>query len=365
MKQGMTLQALATEVERINETKRDLVVDTRHLVMTSSQPVYAAAGAIVHEPFAHSTLTVDGLDGGFEVLDYAHGQIAEYAKVPLPFYRRLRSSYPDALDYTVNRILHAEPARRMVRTIDGKARALLSDRYRRFDNYDLLGAVVPTLHEVLDGAPLGGTVESCDLTETRLYLTVVFPMWETEIRVGDPVRLGVRISNSEVGAGACKVETILFRLVCRNGMTTQHTLRRNHVGKRSEETEDYSVYSDATLALDDAAFYAKVSDSVRACASELRFQQIVSEMKELAETKIDADPIGAVEILANRASLTDDERKGVLSSLIDGGDRTSWGYLNAITTMAQTVDSYDRSMALEALAGRLAGEDLPKMLASA
>ena len=38
----------------------------------------------------------------------------------------------------------------MVRTLDGNARAFLSDRYRRLDNYDLLAHVLPMLRELPD-----------------------------------------------------------------------------------------------------------------------------------------------------------------------------------------------------------------------
>ena len=38
-----------------------------------------------------------------------------------------------------------EGERQLLRTLDGKVRAVLSERYRRLDNYDLLEHVLPTL----------------------------------------------------------------------------------------------------------------------------------------------------------------------------------------------------------------------------
>lgn len=365
MKQGKTLDELVAEVGRIEASKRDLVVDSRHLMMTSTETATPFEGP--PRPVARrdktSVLTIVGVDDEFAVNEYAHGQIAEFAKVPLPFYRRLRASYPDVLDTTVNRILHQEPKRRMIRTIDGTTRAFLSDRYRRRDNYDLLAHIVPTLRETLGGGDtLRTALASCELTETKLYLTVVFPFFQDEIRVGDPVKIGVRISNSEVGAGRTSVATILWRLICKNGMTTGHELAANHVGRRVAADEDFSVYSDETLELDDKAFFAKVGDSVRAATTEARFRSIVSEMRELAETKVDADPIEAVELLGNKVGLTEDETKSVLGHLIDGGDRTAWGYVNAVTRMAQDVPSYDRSMEIERIGGRLASGGIRELV---
>ena len=36
----------------------------------------------------------------------------------------------------------------MVRTLDGQVRAVLSDRYRRLDNYDLAENVLPILQQL-------------------------------------------------------------------------------------------------------------------------------------------------------------------------------------------------------------------------
>lgn len=346
MKEGMTIEALATEVARISDTKRDLVVDTRHLHLNSGSD--GASTLYVGEEVAQAQ--------AFDVNDYAHGQIAGHLKIPKVYYDRLRGSHPDLLDANVTSLLHREPSRQMLRTIDGRARAFLSDRYRRLDNYDLFCAVVPTLTEILGGAP-DAHVESVGLTDTKLWLTVVLPFWTEEIKVGDPVRLGLRISNSEVGAGKASVETILYRLICKNGMVTGHSLKRAHIGRRVDAVEeDYSIYTDETLALDDAAFFAKVSDSVRACASEARFQQIVAEMREVAEMQVEEEPPAAVEVLSNKAGLTEGEKGAVLRHLIEGGDLSAWGYVNAVTRAAQDVDDYDRSMGLEKIGGQVAAE---------
>jgi hypothetical protein len=344
MKAGLSIEALATEVARIDDTKRDLVVDTRNLTLSSSP---GSSSLYVGEDIA----TADE----FDVNDYAHGQIASHLKIPKVYYDRLRSKHPGILDANVNGLLRAEPSRQMIRTVDGKARAFLSDRYRRLDNYDLLTHVVPTLTEILGGAP-GAHVASAGLTDTKLWLTVILPMEARPVRVGQTVKLGVRISNSEVGAGACAVETIIYTLECLNGMVVGKALRRNHVGRRADAEEDYSIYRDETLALDDAAFFAKVSDSVRACADEARFEQIVHDLRATAETLVEEEPIKAIEELSNKADLTDGEKDAVLRHLIEGGDLSAWGYVSALTRAAQDVDDYDRSMQLEKVGGTIAAE---------
>jgi hypothetical protein len=109
--------------------------------------------------------------------------------------------------------LHHEPELRMVRTLDGQARAFLSDRYRRLDNYDLREHVLPMLQRLPDAR-----FESTELTPTRLYLKVVTPRVQIEIQPGDIVQAGVVISNSEVGQGTLSVQPLVYRLICRNGL---------------------------------------------------------------------------------------------------------------------------------------------------
>ena len=70
---------------------------------------------------------------------------------------------------------------------------MLSDRYRRLDNYELAENVLPILQR-LEGARF----ESVELTETKMYLKVVTPRVEYEIAPGDVVQAGIVITNSEV-----------------------------------------------------------------------------------------------------------------------------------------------------------------------
>jgi hypothetical protein len=88
-------------------------------------------------------------------------------------------------------------------------RAVLSDRYRRLDNFDLAENVLPILQR-LEGA----SFESVELTETKMYLKVVTPRVAFEIAPGDVVQAGIVITNSEVGCGTLSVQPLIYRLVC-------------------------------------------------------------------------------------------------------------------------------------------------------
>lgn len=71
---------------------------------------------------------------------------------------------------------------------------MLSDRYRRLDNFDLAESVLPILQQLPEVR-----FESVELTETRMYLKCITSRLTYEMAPGDVVQAGVVISNLEVG----------------------------------------------------------------------------------------------------------------------------------------------------------------------
>lgn len=339
MKQGRTLTGLAEELERQLSTKVDMIVPTplmHHVTDTS--------GA--------TALLIEAPDGSkrFTATESCRRQLADRLKIPFAYFERMRTDQPELLDRNVNTWLHKEPEQRLIRTLDGRARAFLSDRYRRLDNYDLLEHVLPILRELP-----GARFESMELTETRMYVKVVTPRIEFEIQPGDVVQAGVVISNSEIGHGSLSVQPLVYRLVCRNGLIApDRAMRKAHVGRLQEaSTEEITVFRDDTLAAEDKAFYLKVRDVVQAAVSQASFEQTAVKMRATLGIKLTGDPVRAVEVLATRYLLNEQERSGVLRSLIAESDLSGYGLVNAVTGYAQEVDNYDRATELEQLGGRL------------
>ncbi|MEP6774470.1 MAG: DUF932 domain-containing protein [Chloroflexota bacterium] len=341
MKQGKSLMELATEIERQAQHKQDYVVKSQVLRMHSWSE-------------GSSRLTLgDEAHGEYTVNDLAHKQIGQHLGIPATYYSKLRGEFPGLLDENVNTLLGASPdgERRMVRTIDGAARAFLSDRYRRLDNFDLLEAVLPTLMETP-----GLEIASCDVTEQKIYLKVTTSRIQAEVKPGDVVQAGLLISNSEVGLGAVSIQPYSVRLVCLNGAVHNDLgTRRNHVGRLVTDTgEDaYKLFAEETLIADDKAFYLKVRDVVRGALRETVFRRIVSQMREAAGARPDADPVKAVEVLSKKHALNGDEQKGILRHLIEGADLSLWGMANAFTPHSLDVESYDRATELEAIGGNI------------
>lgn len=336
MKNGRSLLDLAQEITRQQETKRDFVADTRQLMLTDT-----------------GRLAVNAED--FDVTGLAHRQIADRLKIPFAYYDRMAKDAPAILATNVNHWFQAKPEPRMIRTLDGKARAFMSNRYARIDNAEILESVLPVL---LDQPEMN--VVSCEVTETRMYLKALFPRVEAELKRGDVVQAGLVISNSEVGSGAVNVSPLIYRLVCTNGMISEDSrLRKYHIGRaNAADGEARELYADDTLAADDKALMLKVRDTVRAVTDGVLFNGIVDRFRASMGDAITGNPVKAVEVLSNKVGLNDGEKDSVLRHLILGGDLSRFGMVNAVTRSAQDVESYDRATELETLGGRIL--DLPR-----
>lgn len=193
--------------------------------------------------------------------------------------------------------------------------------------------------------------ESCQITESRMYIKAVNPRLQAEVSPGDIVQAGVIISNSEVGLGSVNIQPLIYRLVCSNGMVVNEAAaRRNHVGRVTDSEENFSVYSQATLDAEDKAFVMKIQDTVRAAVEEARFSQVVSKMQEAKTAQTNTHDIPAVVKLASKEfHITDNESTGVLQRLIESNDLTLYGLSNAVTRHSQDVESYDRASELESI----------------
>lgn len=350
------IHSLAAELQRQLATKRDLIADTRRVSFAEYDAGWARGEGPAEPVRSGLSLQVDLPDRvkAYTVTDHAHDQIGGHLGIHAKLYDRLLGNHPDLLANLANGLFSREPTEQMIRTMDGKARAFLSNKYRPRDNWDLLDkAILPAL----EAHP--GLVEfkRCDLTDTKLYVKIVLPEFERPItpNVGDVIRGGLIVQNSEVGAGALVIAPYTDELACRNGMVhTRLGQRRIHVGKRIDASEEaFEFYSDETVRLDDEAFFAKCRDTVRAVLNETVFDAIVSKIHELREIVVADAPPKAVEVLAGRHDFNEAETGSILRALTEGGDLSALGYVRAITTTARDLADPDRQTEMEALAGAM------------
>jgi hypothetical protein len=328
MKTGKTLQELAAELTRQQEVKRDFVVSTKNMEMDET-----ASSMRLHR---------NGSDIDFGMTDLFHRQVGTKLAIPAKYYDKMRTEFPALLSQNVNGWLGKNNGRNMVRTMDGVARAFLSDRYRRIDNFDIATAALPIIGEMK-----GATIESCEITENRMYIKVINERLTMEVKKGDIVQAGFMLTNSEVGLGSVAVLPFTKRLVCLNGMVIEDLgKRRYHIG-REHEQEAFELYSDITLKADDRAFMLKLQDILRTAVDEAKFAKVVDKMREAQGMAITGFIPDVVELTATKFGFNQNEKNDILSHLITGGDLSLFGLSQAVTRTAADVESYDRATELE------------------
>ena len=95
---------------------------------------------IIHESelelHGMSKMTIETPEGSaaYGISELAKRQFADKLPIPYAYFERMRNNHPSLLDENLKTWLHGDPDRRLVRTLDGRVRALLPDRYRRLDN---------------------------------------------------------------------------------------------------------------------------------------------------------------------------------------------------------------------------------------
>lgn len=354
MRTGRTLQELAVELERQVASRTDYL---------------APQGGIEAKVADGGEVVLDGFNGkALQVQPYAHGQLADTLGIPKKYYDRMKAEQPELLARNINTWMHQEPeAKRMIRTLDGRVRAVLSPKYRPLDNFDLAGAVLPKL------IALGVQVSSCELTETRLYIKGILPSLSSPLPEGlawgqghnmvganytdGRIVAALVISNSEVGAGTLRIEPSVFTTWCTNlAILAQAAMKKYHVGRAFEADSNLEVFRDETRKQDDLAFWMKVADVTDAAFDAKIFEAAVAQIKAAAKTPITSTDLPkVVDVTVKQLALPERTTSSILTALARGGDLSKWGLSSAVTYVAGTDEAldYETSTDLERAGGEI------------
>lgn len=332
MKEGRTIEELAAEVQRQHQEKKDYRGPAQRLAMLDSGLL--SIGEIVT----------------CGVTELAHRQICQHLKIPKKYYDTMQAQAPELLAANVNHWwgkTDPEKDHRTIRTLDGDVRAYLSGTYRALDNYEMLAALIPVLRD------MAVTIMSCQVTGKRMYIKVVTDKIQAQIKVGDVVQAGMVISNSEVGLGSLRVEPLIYRLICANGMITSQRYRKYHVKRDRTFNDGSQFFTDKTQEVTDESFWRRMQDTVRGSFRQDVFDGEFRKWVDSTEVKIEADPVKFVDNVAKEFELIEPEKNLVLTNLLQEGDMSKYGLMNAVTAMSKKVENYDRATDMERLGGEI------------
>ncbi|MEK9767821.1 MAG: DUF932 domain-containing protein [Betaproteobacteria bacterium] len=352
MKQGINFETLARKAYANAKHSEDFIVDGEQLVMANENELaLLPKQREVSAPscFAHN----------HKMLSTMHDNLSLRLGIPKAYYRRMQNENPELLCTNVNTWL-VNSGKHMIRTIQNDdndiipkghyARALLSDRYRRIDNDQVLAGLMNKVSET------DFKVNSCQITETNMFLKINFPFAQAEVAKGDIVESGVVIKNSEVGFGACSVSLFVQRLVCTNGMVLPESLyqaKKYHAGPRQIADQDYKIVSERTKNLEDQAFLSSLHDVIDTARNEKTIINIANKFKQASADVLSGDYVETTERLSKRLLINQNEQTSVLEHFLTSGDFSRWGFANAVTRTAQDIESYDRASELEKIGGQV------------
>jgi len=262
----------------------------------------------------------------FNINDTAFGQIATHAGIDARTARRLQEHFPVEFDALLNKSWQKFPARRLIRTHlntaalntvgeDGDVRAWVSDKFKTFDNVNLLQTTLPQLME----SDAQFQVVQANLSEKRMYLRLKSLLQTgTGANVGDHMANGIGFGNSEVGAGSVTVYQMFWTLACLNGMQTENKTRSSHITS-ARDGDDWGLLSDDAKNADNHALELKLRDLVGVYSSREAFDDVLDKMKAAAADVIDGEYTDVTDVVNNLGKvmqLTKKENSDVLNGLM-------------------------------------------------
>jgi len=187
------------------------------------------------------------------------------------------------------------------------------------------------------------------INDERMQIDVVSPIQSEEVRPGDVVEAGIRMSHSMVGEFATSVSSYIHRLVCANGMTHRECLGRQKT--RTRRLGDQA-----------GASQQQVEQIRRLVAMTWEgLHEKLAAIKRLQDQPIDDVEQGWRPFLT-RARMNSNRIVFLLRQAwhTEGREPTAFGMLNALTrvaTHATEVSAMQRGI-LERLAGVMAMADV-------
>ena len=315
-----SLEDMLHVITEQNKMKQDYIAPTNQLQFRTLQN---------EGETAHSQIVMEANQGEptkiLNVNQHCFDQIAQKAEIATPTARRLQQNYPREMDNLINAIWQKENSKRMVRTFEnpnhtnsfnydnhtGTARAFLSDKFKTFDNSDLLESALPTLGE----SDACWKIVNFANTDKKLYIRLKSEVIQSDAGVGDLMAHGIGISNSETGSGSVAVFGINWTLACTNGMQTENVTRKAHITS-ARDGDTWNVLTDETKQADNHSLKLQLRDIVSSYASRETFDENIEKMRRAKEDVVNVPMNESVENLGKVLTLSKKETSNVLEGLL-------------------------------------------------
>ena len=206
---------------------------------------------------------------------------------------------------------------------------------------------LPSTREIYDVfadeiASLGGTVSDVFDDEHHLCVRAVLAT-SAAVRSGDMVNAGVAV---RAMASEIQIHPYTFRQVCTNGAIMAQALHSRRL-ERTQSTEVFRPEYDIAVTL------SALRDAIRASSEPEAFRTAANEMRAAADIEADA----ALNIFPALAAMPPERAAHLLPLILNrfaaDGDRSAFGLMNAVTSVARDTSDPETRWTLEVLGGSL------------
>ena len=313
-------------------------------------------------------LSEDGVTTGampHTTADIVDQQLGSLFEIPVGYVRRMRAKKVTLLDQNINAWAGDAEGTVLLRILQGTdvnhpgsvglVRAILSSKFSL--NHDHLDTVMSFLTGLRSAGLDGNNITGIDLSPERLYISVDVPQIAIDAKelvknyrspfsgqTGDELPMmnaGLVFTNSEVGRGAFSILPKATLQVCTNGLTRAvDGFRKIHIGGRLEEgTVSWSADTQKAA---NQFVQAQVKDAVASFLSEGYLENLRDDLLRDAGVEV-TDVVKTIEVVTKKQQYSAAESEMILADFIKGGQVTSGGILNAVTSVAQRIEDPDRA----------------------
>lgn len=253
----------------------------------------------------------------------------------------------------INEVFARNTGKYLVRAVDSKMRAFLSNRYRRLNTRDTLGAFVAEAAD-LGAVPIDGVG-----TDTRVALRMALPEVFEPVS-NEPITFYVEFRDSEFGNGATSISLGVNRLWCLNKATMFDEMETVHLGKRLSENFEFSQ---KTYELDTATVVSAVRDLVPQSIGEKAIEQRCELIKRADARQLKWSDVK--EKLARKLLKGELEEVKNLFESEDVGIQSlpekpsAWRLSNVLSLLANRAEDNEKRLELQSYAGEVLKEMVP------
>lgn len=278
--------------------------------------------------------------------DYAFTQLLTKAEMPVRYMKKLMEQNPkmvsDQFNFWIRKEKDTEVKNKaLLRGVyddngDFTVRGILTEKYTVLDNEEILDAMLK-FSETLPDFEIVKIINN----ENLFYMRIVFNDLQEDFGVSpegmrDIVKVGLDITNSEVGYSSLFITPVTFRLVCTNGLKMwkeeEGLLKKRHAHMEPDELRDMMK--------------SAINQGIQGGMG------LIEGMREAKKVRFD-NPYDFIEKQAKAGKLSYRATKVVKANFDIEPEKNLFGIVNAFTRFARDLESDESRIKLEQFSGQL------------